>query len=160
MTSYDTTELLLLLAAAYPDQSFGDQTATVYERFLGDLDYETVKATVVNHVATSRWFPKVADLREAALELELGLPSSADAVLMLRGDHLHRLVKQALDLTGGTWEMNRTTNPTAWRAQFRKNYDGLRELALVERRAEATQKLLAQFPTKQLEDHDGPAQLT
>jgi hypothetical protein len=159
----DVAELVLLLTAAYPEFQLTDQTATVYERFLADLDGELAREAVVAHVATRKWFPRVCEIRDAVLEQQMNAPTVESALAMAqRGIPLDGIAREALKLTGGSWEMKRTTNPSAWRAQFRKTYEGLREGALNERRREATHGLLAQFDNnKQLEDdHDRPAQLT
>jgi hypothetical protein len=156
MSPADVAELVLLLTAAYPDYQLNDATAQTYQHFLADLDFEISKAVVVNHVATRKWFPKICELREAVLERELGIESVEVALMQIRDEDnlLSSLAVKALRLCGGTWEMNRTTNPSAWRAQFRKAYEGLREVAMEEKRNEATHGLLAQFKTtnNQLEE--------
>jgi hypothetical protein len=158
MSPADVAELVLLLTACYPDQKLPQATPMAYEKFLKDLDFEQAKAVIVNHVATRKWFPKISEIREAALELSLGIDSTETVMVQLQGDPqaISPMAKKALKIVGGLWEMNRTTNPSAWRAQFRKAYEGMREAALIEKRQEATKGLLAQLQPKpkQLEDKD------
>lgn len=166
MSPADVAELVLLLTAAFPDYRLNDATAQTYQSFLLDLELEDAMAVIVNHVATRKWFPKISEIREAALERKLGIDSTETVFALLQGDlsksgPLSDMAREALKLTGDDWEMRHTNNPSAWRAQFRKNYEALREAVFDEKRKEATQELLAQFATKQLEDdNDRPAQLT
>ena len=160
MSPADVAELVLLMTAAYPDYQLNDATAQTYQHFLLDLDVERTKTVVVQHVATRKWFPKICEIREAALELRLCIDSTETVLAQLQAkdfDSLSSMARQALKVTGGTWEMERTTNPSTWRAQFRKAYESLREAALIEERRAATHGLLAQFTNnkpKQLEDNN------
>jgi hypothetical protein len=159
----DVAEMMVLLTAAYPDHNFPDAAAAVYQGFLADLDGATVKEVIVNHVATHKWFPKISEIREAALERELNIDSVETVLAQIQGEfQTSRMGREALQLVGGDWERRRTTNPSAWRAQFKKAYEGLREAALHEKRQAATQGLLAQFTTKKLKEDDNarPARLT
>ena len=167
MTPADVSELVLLLTAAYPDYHLNDVTAQTYEHFLLDLDLEQTKRVVVQHIATRKWFPKICEIREAALEARLQIDSTETVMTQLQAndyDALSPMARQALKVTGGSWEKERTTNPSTWRAQFRKAYESLREAALIEERQAATDGLLAQFDNKQpkqlKDDNARPTRLT
>jgi len=45
------------------------QTFLVYERLLADIPAPTLEAAVIQHVASSKWFPTIAELRQCAMEL-------------------------------------------------------------------------------------------
>ena len=68
-------EIWNLLTLQYPDYGRGlclkDLTAALqlYARLLVDIDPDLLRAAVLQHIATSKWFPKVSELREAALAL-------------------------------------------------------------------------------------------
>jgi hypothetical protein len=68
-------EIWNLLTLQYPDYGRGlsleDLTASLklYARLLADVAPELLKAATLHHIATSKWFPKVSELREAALAL-------------------------------------------------------------------------------------------
>jgi hypothetical protein len=168
MTPLQVEEIIQLIVAAYPDQRNPQATALVYHQFLADLDFELARKVIVNHVATRKWFPKISEIREAALEMRLNIESTETVMSQLQANDygaLSPMAKQALKVTGGTWEKERTTNPSAWRAQFRKAYESLREAALIEERQTATSGLLAQFNNnqpQQLEDDNNarPTRLT
>lgn len=56
------------------------QTLRVYHQLLSDLPIEQVKAAVLRHVSSSKWFPAVAELRESATALSIApLPSAIEA---------------------------------------------------------------------------------
>ncbi len=49
-------------------------------RCLGDLPLRALEAAVLMHVSTNRWFPTIAELREAALSVrEGGIPTAVEA---------------------------------------------------------------------------------
>ncbi len=69
------------LLGAYPEKDPPEETMELYIRCLADLPAQAVEAAVLAHVATSRWFPTVAELREKAAELLPGgrLPTATEA---------------------------------------------------------------------------------
>lgn len=62
-------EIWKILRAAYPDQRPSEAQIELYTRILSDLPPQTILAAVVQHVASSKWFPRVAELREIATGL-------------------------------------------------------------------------------------------
>ncbi len=63
------TEVLTVLISAYPATKLTPQAVSVYERILSEVPIEALEAATLQHIATSRFFPTVAELREMALEL-------------------------------------------------------------------------------------------
>lgn len=72
MTDAECAKLVAVMMGAFPSAKFNAQTSQVYERMLRDLDYRAANAAVERLLATSRFMPTVADVREAALALTSG----------------------------------------------------------------------------------------
>lgn len=78
MTEAEAQKLVTVLVTAFPntmvrmttDQQ--QQTMTVFRRMLGDLDYATANAAVERLLATSRFMPTVAEIRDVAMSLTVG----------------------------------------------------------------------------------------
>ena len=58
-----------LLANAYPQSSIGKHTEEIYQRMLSDIPPDVLKAATLQHIATSKYFPSIAELREIAFAL-------------------------------------------------------------------------------------------
>jgi hypothetical protein len=61
----EMAELMSVLTAAYPRQITGRNTLAVYAQALADLDPDEVREAVAEHVATSRFFPTIAEIRDS-----------------------------------------------------------------------------------------------
>jgi hypothetical protein len=61
--------VLQLLIEAYPNANLADKTIPLYARLLADFPEQLLEAACLQHIATSRFFPTVAELREVALSL-------------------------------------------------------------------------------------------
>lgn len=74
-------QILKALRGAYPEKTIPDQTVEVYMRCLADLPLPALEAAVLNHIASSKWFPTIAELREKALALLPGqrMPTATEA---------------------------------------------------------------------------------
>lgn len=105
------------------------RTARIFGVTLRDLDDDLLLAAITHHIATQRWFPSVAELRECAA----GLIERADNVpdpytawqqikRALRGCHEqpHPLALQAINALGGLREFGQsnTEDEASWRARF------------------------------------------
>lgn len=78
MTEAEAQKLVTVLVTAYPTQ-IGRQTEeqqrqlhAIYRRMLQDLDYPVANAAVERLLATSRFMPTVAEIREIAFDLIAG----------------------------------------------------------------------------------------
>lgn len=74
--------ILGMLVVAYPSGLITDETTTLYTRMLSDIDPTVLETAVLQHIATSRFFPTVAELREAAMKIASPAcqhPTSAEA---------------------------------------------------------------------------------
>lgn len=87
MKRSEAAEIVMMLLGAYPNAKTTASTSQVYETMLADLDVATARAAVVKLVATSKWMPTVAEVREAATEVVSGpVRSGADAWLDVMGE--------------------------------------------------------------------------
>jgi hypothetical protein len=138
MTPEDATLIVGKLKAMYPRQEVNTETVIGYVKFLSDLDAEPAMRAVDEHIASSPWFPSVAEIRERVAERASGLPHGAAAydlavaVCEKRGAlaDLPEAVRRALDHVGGTWALRTTEDPGVLRAQFLKAYDAYRRETL------------------------------
>lgn len=119
MTPKDMAQILAILGAAYPRQVLSAEqlklTMTVWLEILGDLPLAQVKLAVKAHCSNSQWFPAVAEIRQAALDL-----GETEADRITAGDgwaevtkafgrtgwgespkFSHPRIKQAVDAIGG-----------------------------------------------------------
>lgn len=68
-------QITALLSAAYPDHwnklsvEQVSQLLTLYSRLLADIDDALLEQATLRHIARSQWFPKVSELRNAAVDL-------------------------------------------------------------------------------------------
>lgn len=72
MTRAEITELLAIIAAAWPGGHFAGRTVDVYRNMLADLDYPAAQAAVSRLITTSRFLPTVAEIRSAAVDVTQG----------------------------------------------------------------------------------------
>lgn len=72
MTDLQTKKLVAVLLAAYPNNKVTDETVGAYVRMLGDLEYQAASAAVERLIATSKFLPSIAEIRETTLTLYTG----------------------------------------------------------------------------------------
>ena len=84
MTKKEALQLITLLQMAYPRQALGDKTVEVYAGFIQDLDYQVAKQVIQSHIRTEKWFPTIAEIREAYAETVNFIPSAEQAMEILR----------------------------------------------------------------------------
>ena len=129
--------LLRAISGAYPTFELTDDRVSIYVKLLADLDAEALIAACQQHIATSKFPPTVAELREACASLTRpALPAWADAwgeVLeaIRRVGYLgqpsfsHPLITQAVHSMGG-WKLlcaMEISETATQRAQFRDVYN-------------------------------------
>lgn len=178
-------QVLGILGVAYPRQALSKEkfrlAVPVWHELLGDLDFGLLKTAVQRHCSTSKWFPSVAELRQAAFEL---LETEADRVTPAEawaeakraislGRHRFAsgeaswsspLVEKAFRAMGG-WSYFRHARITAEmsdRARFMQAIDDLRVRDRQERRMlpairafRDRQRLAAQIPQRASAGQDG-----
>ncbi len=168
-TNDEITKALGVLAAAYPRFELPDATIRIYQRLLGDLDFDTLKAATLQCATVCTFFPTVAEIRAAAVELQVmaeGVPSDIEAWGMVVQEiqrvgsyrtptFSHPLVDDVVTQLG--WRnLCLSDNATADRARFMDAYaNALKQhkrhtQMLPEVRELVEHKLIAGDPIKQL----------
>jgi hypothetical protein len=75
-------KLLKILASTYPGYNLTEDTPDVYFAVLNDIPYDVLKTAALDHISRSPWFPKVSELRKAAVDIALDsrrFPNAYDA---------------------------------------------------------------------------------
>ncbi|MBE2223143.1 MAG: hypothetical protein IAF02_16495 [Anaerolineae bacterium] len=108
-------------------------TVRVFGVALRDIDDDLLKAATVQHIATSKWFPAVADLRQIAVGLinrADDMPDSYTAWGQIKralggGSPPHPMAKKAIDALGGlhAFGMSDVSDEPAWRSRFIQAYE-------------------------------------
>ena len=62
-------QVLVILGAAYPDRKIDENTGKVYGKLLSDIPDGALVLAAEHHAASSKWFPKISELREAAFAI-------------------------------------------------------------------------------------------
>lgn len=138
----DLMKMLTLLLKSYPNAKADMQTLALYVEALDNLPYPAVRAGIIKCMHTARFFPTVAEIRDASDSLDkhvnhTGLPDAGEAwnevMRWLQKNCLysdkrtpweHPEVKLAAERFGITalYELQADQVNTA-RAQFRKIYE-------------------------------------
>lgn len=79
MTTAEAKRLVVMLSASWPRQEIQQATLEVYALALADLDHGVAKAAVLQLMQTSRFFPTIAEIREAAVQTRVSLPTPEEA---------------------------------------------------------------------------------
>lgn len=137
MDDIEFSEIMLILSTAYSGYAFKDNTVKVYKMLLNDIPVESLRMGALKHVSENKWFPSVAELREAAFSVMLNKPSIPssfeawqEAIEHCRlGDYTnysHPLIEKAVQVIGiDYWRSMLTEQEMATRAQFIKIYESL-----------------------------------
>ena len=134
-----------MLIAAYPNAETTETQMSVYKKMLADVPTDLLEAAILQIVAESKWFPKVAEIREKAHELHrtaAGIDSPEEAWETVqrairtigpakayyngRPRFRNELIARAIDAVG--WKEILTTEKAGvTRAHFLKVYQSLLE---------------------------------
>ena len=139
LNDQEALKLIKLLCAAYPRQELRKDTIKVYAGFLEDLDYKLAEGVVSYWIKTSKWFPSIAELRLAAADKQLALPTVDEAMqslkLAVRGGSAAALsrnsvLRDAVE-TVGFHTLGHSDRAEALYKQVADSYTRLRERALL-----------------------------
>ena len=72
MTRVEVAKLVAVLIAAFPYAKITPSTSSAYEDMLADLDYARTNAAVKRILASAKFLPTIAEIREAVLEADRG----------------------------------------------------------------------------------------
>ena len=135
MTRTEALQLITLLQMAYPRQNLGDKTVEVYAGFIQDLEYRVAERAIQNHIRNEKWFPTIAEIRGACVELVHNLPSTEEAMEIIRSavqryDYGaikdNDLLRQAV-ATVGFEKIGYSEYPEPLYRQVKEAYDNLRK---------------------------------
>ncbi len=150
-TNGTIAQILAMLSIAYPGYEIAAQTPEVYAALLADVPDDVLVAAAQKHATTSKWFPKIAELREAAQDIQAratGMLTAEESWLEVQAalrDYgwygetipveegggwrapsvLDELSRRAIEGLGGWRMMCQSNNPVADRAHYLKIYAGL-----------------------------------
>ena len=157
MASRETVaDIFSMLKANWPKEPYSKNTLTLYWRCLGDIDDDILKAATVHCVTTRTFWPRIAELRQAAFEImcnKAGQLTAGEAWAMVvrtasmpetwwaGGQHHKRSalpapVQRALDAIGGWRRLSDSDHYSSDRARFLEAYT-----AFVKRDVETRQML-------------------
>ncbi|RMD57454.1 hypothetical protein D6833_13885 [Candidatus Parcubacteria bacterium] len=145
------------LALVYPQQEVPEETVEMYVRLLDDLPVDALRAAALQLATTSKWFPTVAEIREAAfalMEHQSGLPSAYEAWQEVmrqafevghtgKPQFSHPAIMEAVKAIGGWRYVCMSTNQVADRARFVDAYEQLVQRARYKERMLPAVKTLA-----------------
>jgi hypothetical protein len=138
MTEADVAELFAMLTGAFPNAKVTPMTGAMYRKALVDLDRDRAAAAVLRLANTAKYFPAIAEIRAAAVELEhgprrAGAEAWGDVGLAVRRIGRYReptfddpLVAECV-ASFGWLTLCDSTNDVADRARFIELYDQLAE---------------------------------
>ncbi len=147
-------QILSILGVSYPRQVLSPDvlklTITVWLDILGDIPLDQIKLAVKAHCSNSQWFPAVAEIRQAALDLgesESDRLTAGDAWAevqdrMRHGGHWdspkfsHPRIQQTVDAVGGWLNLctNNMSAVVADRSQFIKAFERYEQRERTDRR--------------------------
>lgn len=134
-TDDEVNKAIELLTMAYPNFQLPKLTIKLYERLLKDIDFDLLKAATLQCATTCKFFPSVAEIRAAAVEIKSmadGVPSEIEAwgevVEKMRSigssrfpEFSHPLITQVVRQFGWT-NLCMSENQIADRARFLEAY--------------------------------------
>lgn len=141
MAPSEVAKLLAVIAAAYPGFEVDDIRLRVWTQMLSDLDYSVANIAVNRHIATSRFAPTIAEIREQAV-IASGLEELTAAEAWGELMHAVRLYGYYHELEGMaslsletrrvvaqiTWrEINMCENLDVLRGQFLRMYQAVHD---------------------------------
>lgn len=128
-TVTEIREILMILATNYPywERDMGEDKMRaafkLYEHFLSDLPAEVLQAAAYAHIAESRFFPTIAELREQALDI---MEPDEQTALEAWHDPNSRLARRIKDrLPEYTDRMITLKEQAVIKSQFIKEYNAI-----------------------------------
>lgn len=143
MTEAQAVALVAVLQAAYPRQELREETIRLYAAMLRDLEFVSAEQAVKRIIASSPYWPAIAEIRNAVAEAETGLPSPEEA-----WEEVRRAVRDVGSYGRPQWSnpvLARAVESIGWlqiclseqpgveRAHFLRVYESLRSRAVLER---------------------------
>ena len=137
MTPKEAIKVMVILTAAYPSANISNETIEIYTKFLSDLSFEMGQAVALQLISSSKWFPSIAELRQAVVKMLPDEIPSAEQAWSEVEQAFHSfgsynspvfsspVIAQAVQAMG--WRnLCLSDNPVADRAHFFKIYESYR----------------------------------
>ncbi len=168
-TSLETVrQILLAINECYPGKfNKTEKTKKIWHRMLKDIDAENVLAATFHLCATvPTWPPDVASIRQQAVRYahgEMEAPTGHEAWENIRkkfGNDHHQLTdheKAAVNQIGSMFDLKRSENTVADRAQFIKAFDNIIAKRDLDRATLPEVKALVENNVPFLPEHEEPA---
>lgn len=146
------TDAIEILAAAFPNNKITQETIRVYQIALSDIPSDVLEKAIIHITTTNKFFPTVAEIRDAAYLLMAGInkiPSAFEAwkevqdQIAICGDYwrysinekkpeyTHPLIEKAVSIMGYK-QLCESDNVVADRAHFFRVYESLYQRAMNE----------------------------
>lgn len=147
MTESETSRIVAVLFAAFPNSRSSSGTSPAYESMLRDLDYAATNAAISKLLATCKFMPTIAEIREATLsmatgEIKPGGEAWGSVLKAIREKGVHRQIGPDFGFKDPVttkcvmllnWaELCNSENTAADRARFIELYDRLAKTHRVE----------------------------
>ena len=140
MTPKEVSKLMTLAIANFPNMQEKDMdpTLVLWREMLSDMPFEVAKAALIKVLATAKFWPTIAEIREAALDVtgQKGLTPAEAWALVEQADEkygyyradeamksLPPVVQQTVRAMGGFSSISSSENPGVTRGQFMKMYE-------------------------------------
>ena len=72
MKESEASQVVAVIAAAYPNARLSERTCQVYETMLADLEFGTAQRALARLLATAKFPPTIAEIRSTAVEMTRG----------------------------------------------------------------------------------------
>ena len=141
MTKEEFSKIAAAIRTFYPNQNIlpNIESVSLWYIQLCDIDYETMTAAVYEWVATNKWAPTIADLRESSRRITMGdIPDWNSAYehsrSVIRKYGYYRYEEGMAQLSGveletvkaiGYVDWCKSDNPSVIRAQYRDIYNAI-----------------------------------
>lgn len=133
MRTTEALELVRQLMTCYPSATLGQDNIQAYARHLLDLDAEVAAVAVKRCIATCRFFPSIAEIREQAAACMDGAPDAEEAWGIVCAEvrrvgyngkpvFPHARILDAVQAIGGWYDVCSSDNAAADRSHFVKAY--------------------------------------
>jgi hypothetical protein len=134
-TKEDVIRMVQRYSAAYPHTKLIPETYGVYAEALEGVPVDVLTAVFVQAVQNSEFFPTLHKIREVMTDILFQVPTAELAweevvrclSLGRTIEYSDPLIQRVVNMVGGEWALQRSTNLVADRAQFLKMYANLRE---------------------------------
>ena len=142
MASKDTiAKAFVLLSSNWPNHPFTETTMATYQRLLADIPDAVAEAAVLDCIASCKFFPTVAEIRESAANIVTDAANATNEYdawgeVKRAVSHSHwqwsdPMIGQAMQRVGGmnAFRMSDVSDEPSWRARFTECYRMLRARA-------------------------------